>query len=86
MIRGISWFFSGYFLPLEHYPTLLAKIAQVLPFRAIIYFATAIYVGRFTGKAAVGVLLIQLIWAVALMGLGQLGYGVAFRKLVIQGG
>ena len=52
VIWDISWFFFGYFLPLEHCPTLLAKIAEVLPFRAMIYFPTAIYVGRFTGKAA----------------------------------
>lgn len=86
VIWGISWFFSGYFMPLELYPTLLAKIAEVLPFQAIIYIPTAIYVGRYTGQAVVGALLIQLFWAVVLIGLGRLGYRAAFQKLVIQGG
>ena len=86
VIWGISWFFSGYFLPLEHYPVLLAKIAEYLPFQAIIYSPTAIYVGRVTGKAMVRVFLIQLFWAVALMGFGRLVYRAALRKLTIQGG
>ena len=86
VIWGISWFFSGYFLPLEHYPVLLAKIAEYLPFQAIIYSPTAIYVGRITGKAAVRVLQIQLFWAGALIGLGRLVYRAALRKLTIQGG
>ena len=83
VIWGISWFFSGYFLPLEHYPVLLAKIAEYLPFQAIIYSPTAIYVGRITGKAVVRVLRMQLFWTVALIGLGRLIYRAAVRKLTI---
>ena len=83
---GISWLLSGYFLPLEFYPNFLAKIAAVLPFRAVIYFPTAIYVGRLTGQDVISAILIQFIWVIALMCLGRLGYRAAFRKLVIQGG
>ena len=86
VIWGLSLLFSGYFLPLEFYPAFLAKIAEVLPFRAIIYFPTAIYTGQSTGSALVAALLIQLTWVVVLMGLGRLGYRAAFRKLVVQGG
>ena len=86
IIWGLSLLFSGYFLPLEFYPALLAKIAEVLPFRAIIYFPTAIYTGQATGGALITALLIQLTWVVVLMGLGRFGYRAAFRKLVVQGG
>ena len=86
IIWGLSLLFSGYFLPLEFYPALLAKIAAVLPFRAIIYFPTAIYTGQATGGSLVTALLIQLAWVVALLGLGRFGYRAAFRKLVVQGG
>lgn len=86
VIWGLSLLFSGYFLPLEFYPALLAKIAAVLPFRAIIYFPTAIYTGQLIGERLITAVLIQLTWVVVLMGLGQLAYRVAFRKLVIQGG
>ena len=86
VIWGISWFFSGYFLPLEHYPAFLAKMAEYLPFQAIIYSPTAIYVGGITGNAVIVALLIQLFWTVALMGLGRFAYRAALRKLAIQGG
>ncbi len=86
VIWGLSMLFSGYFLPLEFYPTFLAKIGEVLPFRAIIYFPTAIYTGQLMGESLVTAMLIQLAWVAALVGLGRLAYRAAFRKLVIQGG
>ena len=86
VIWGVSMLFSGYFLPLEFYPAFLAKVAAVLPFRAVIYFPTAIYTGQLTGGSLVTALLIQLAWVVALLGLGRFGYRAAFRKLVVQGG
>ena len=86
VVWGLSMLFSGHFLPLEFYPTFLAKIAAVLPFRAVIYIPTALYVGQLTGSSLVGGLLIQLAWAIALVGLGRIGYRAAFRKLVVQGG
>ena len=86
VIWGLAMLFSGYFLPLEFYPTLLAKIAAVLPFRAIIYFPTAIYTGQLTGENLVTALLTQLFWVAVLVGIGRLVYRAAFRKLVIQGG
>ena len=86
VVWGLSMLFSGYFLPLEFYPTFLAKVAEVLPFRAIIYTPTALYVGQLTGSSLVSAQLIQLTWAIVLMGLGRIGYRAAFRKLVVQGG
>lgn len=86
VIWGISWFFSGYFLPLEFYPVLLEKMASLLPFRAVIYFPTAIYVGRLAGQKIITALSVQFIWIIVLMGLGRLVYRAAFRRLVIQGG
>ena len=86
VIWGLSMLFSGYFLPLEFYPASLAKVAAVLPFRAIIYFPTAIYTGQLIEESLVTALLIQLTWVAALMGIGRVAYRAAFRKLVIQGG
>ena len=86
VIWGLSMLFSGYFLPLEFYPAFLARVAAVLPFRAIIYFPTAIYTGQLIEEGLVTALLIQLTWVAALMGIGRVAYRAAFRKLVIQGG
>ena len=86
VVWGLYMLFSGYFLPLEFYPTFLAKVAALLPFRAIIYIPTALYTGQFTGSSLVSALLIQLTWSIVLMGLGRIGYRAAFRKLEVQGG
>ena len=86
VIWGLHMLFSGYFLPLEFYPAFLSKVAEALPFRAIIYIPTSLYTGQLAGRNLVVALLIQLAWAVALMGIGRLGYRAAFRKLVVQGG
>ena len=86
VIWGLHMLFSGYFLPLEFYPAFLSKVSEALPFRAIIYIPTSLYTGQLAGRNLVVALLIQLAWAVALMGIGRLGYRAAFRKLVVQGG
>ena len=86
IIWGLHLLFSGYFLPLEFYPAFLSKVAEVLPFRAIIYIPTALYSGQLVGRNLIVSLLIQLAWAIALMAIGRIGYRAAFRKLVVQGG
>ena len=50
IIWGLHLLFSGYFLPLEFYPAFLSKVAEVLPFRAIIYIPTALYSGQLAGR------------------------------------
>ena len=86
VIWGLHMLFSGYFLPLEFYPAFLSKVAEVLPFRAIIYIPTALYTGNLTGSNLAIALLIQLSWAIVLMAFGRICYRAAFRKLVVQGG
>lgn len=83
---GLAWFFSGYFLPLEFFPHWLAAIARTLPFAAMVYTPAAIYVGTFTGLAAVAAVLGQLVWAAVLLGAGRLLFALAHRRLVVQGG
>jgi ABC-2 type transport system permease protein len=79
-------FFSGFSLPLAFFPPLLAAIANALPFRAITGLPAQILLGQIAGEAIGSALLIQLIWTVALSGLGLLMQGAAMRKVVIQGG
>ncbi|MDE0297926.1 MAG: ABC-2 family transporter protein [Candidatus Poribacteria bacterium] len=86
VIWGLHMLFSGYFLPLEFYPAFLSKVAEVLPFRAIIYIPTALYTGNLAGSDLSTALLVQLAWATVLMALGRISYRAAFRKLVVQGG
>jgi ABC-2 type transport system permease protein len=83
---GICGFFSGYFLPLEFFPRWLAGIANLLPFPSMVYIPSAIYAGSLAGAAALMAVIRQLFWTLALIGAGRLLFGVACRRLVVQGG
>jgi ABC-2 type transport system permease protein len=83
---GAAAFFSGYFLPIEFFPSWLKAVARVLPFPSMVYTPSAIYVGSLAGPAAVMAVLGQLAWAVALVGVGRLLFARAHRRLVVQGG
>jgi ABC-2 type transport system permease protein len=83
---GMSWLFSGYFLPLEFYPEWLAAVTRALPFQAMVYTPSAIYTGSLAGSAALYAFLAQLGWTAALLGAGRLAFRTAYRRLVMQGG
>jgi ABC-2 type transport system permease protein len=82
----VSLFFSGMLLPLRFFPHWLALISHALPFQAIIQVPIDIYLGKHHGAALVGVLALQVAWALALLGLARLVLEAGTRKLVIQGG
>jgi ABC-2 type transport system permease protein len=83
---GANALLSGYFLPLEFYPGWLAAVARALPFPSIVYTPAALYAGQLEGAAAVAAVGAQGMWAAALLGAGRALFGMARRKLVVQGG
>jgi ABC-2 type transport system permease protein len=83
---GFAGLLSGYFLPLEFFPRWLAAIAHALPFPAMVYTPAAVYAGSIAGTAALGAVLGQLAWVVVLMGAGRVLFGIAHRRLLVQGG
>jgi ABC-2 type transport system permease protein len=82
----VSLFFSGMLLPLRFFPHWLALISHALPFQAIIQVPIDIYLGKHHGAALVGVLALQVAWALVLLGLARVVLEAGTRKLVIQGG
>ena len=82
----ILGFFSGFFLPLDFFPPVLAAIAQLLPFQAITGLPAKIFLGQLTGVALLQTLLLQLFWAMVLGFCAALMLRSAMRKVVIQGG
>jgi ABC-2 type transport system permease protein len=83
---GLGAFFSGYFLPLEFFPGWLQEVSRALPFAAMIYAPAAVYSGAAAGWAAVTVVVGQLAWVVGLLLAGRVLFGMAHRRLVVQGG
>jgi ABC-2 type transport system permease protein len=79
-------FFSGMAIPLRFMPHPLRDVCYALPFGSVIQTPVDVWLGKRDGASLVGVLALQLFWALALLGIGQLVLRGATRKLVVQGG
>lgn len=84
--RVVVDLFSGLLIPISFYPHWAQELIGFLPFQAISYLPTMIYLGRYDGTKAFTVLGEQLIWFVVLFAAGRLIWKLAERKLAIQGG
>ncbi|MDR3119722.1 MAG: ABC-2 family transporter protein [Clostridiales bacterium] len=88
-----SWHFqnaetilSGNVLPLWLCPAWLSTLTLFLPFRYFTYEPIALFIGKTRLEDAGRVLLIQLLWAAALVLLERVVSKRAINKLVVQGG
>ena len=79
-------FFSGMAIPLRFMPKLLRDVCYALPFGSVIQTPVDIWLGKREGAALVGVLALQIFWALALLAIGQLLLRRATLKVVVQGG
>ena len=82
----ITDIFSGALLPISFYPVWFQRAANVLPFQSIVYTPTQVFLGRLSGRDAVNVLLLQLVWVIVLWVFGYFFFRFAIRKVTIQGG
>jgi ABC-2 type transport system permease protein len=87
MARGATQeFFGGSLVPLAIMPAGFAAVAAVLPFQAIVFTPTWIYLGRLEGGALAWSLTVQLLWGVALFALGRVLWRKAAPHVRVQGG
>ena len=86
MRQVITDVFSGALLPLSFYPLWFQKAAGVLPFQAVVYTPTQIFLGRIQGSEVAHAFLLQAFWAVALWIFGHFFFQFAVKKITIQGG
>lgn len=92
-VHSIDWafhatarFFSGQVVPLWLFPGALGKLAEVLPFRSIIYIPLSIYTGILSGDAITQAIGFQLFWLTILLGISRLSWKRVQERLVSQGG
>jgi ABC-2 type transport system permease protein len=86
LVNVIIQFFSGFLLPIAFFPPILQTIARALPFQAMAGLPTQIVLGQIPPDQVGPTLLLQLVWAVLLIGGCFLVQAVALRKVVVQGG
>jgi len=82
----LSWFFSGFLMPIRFYPGWVSTIANLTPFPHMFNTVIEVYLGVIQGPELVLALVIQFIWSLGLIAFGQLILRAGVRKLVIQGG
>jgi ABC-2 type transport system permease protein len=82
----LSWFFSGFLMPLRYFPEWVNQIAHLTPFPHTVNSVVEVYLGVIQGSEIIHVLLLQVFWAAALIAAGQLTLRAGVRRLVILGG
>jgi ABC-2 type transport system permease protein len=92
-VRGpnqIGWltagFFGGFMVPLFLFPDWLRTVAAALPFASMLALPVETFLGKHTGTDLLGVLAVQALWALVLLGAGRLLLRRALRRVVVQGG
>ncbi len=82
----LSWFTSGFLMPLRFFPTWFQRLCQLTPFPYTVNVISEVYLGLVKGPQLIQTLTMQLAWAVVLILLGQLLLRAGMKRLVILGG
>lgn len=83
---ALSWFLSGFLMPLSFLPDWFIKLCYFTPFPHMVYTPVEIYLGLIPGNEIIFALSAQLGWFVILYFIGQLILRSGLNRLVIQGG
>ena len=83
---GVSWFLSGFLMPLRFFPEWFVRLCYLTPFPYMVNSPIEIYLGLLTPPAMLRVLLAQAVWIGILVAAGQAVARRGIRRLVIQGG
>lgn len=78
--------FSGAAIPLWFYPKTFKMIADILPFKYIIFEPLKIFLGKTTQAETLNILLMQLAWMAALLIIEKIVWHYAKRVVTVQGG
>ena len=83
---AMSWFLSGFFMPLRFFPEWFQRLCYLTPFPQMVNTPIEIYLGQLNPTQTVQALSVQVTWIIVLVILGQVTLMAGVRRLVIQGG
>lgn len=86
LIFVLSWFFSGFLMPLRFFPDWIQSVGKWLPFSAMFNTVIEVYLGVVQGSELVWALTQQVLWSIVLILAGQMVLRSGIRRLVILGG
>jgi ABC-2 type transport system permease protein len=82
----LSWFMSGFLMPLRFFPDWFVRLCHLTPFPATVNTVIEVYLGVLNGPEMAQALGFQLLWFLILLAACQITLRAGVRKLVIQGG
>ncbi|NKB67385.1 MAG: ABC-2 type transporter [Candidatus Latescibacteria bacterium] len=86
MMAVCTYIFSGMVVPLPLFPDWAQPILNFMPFRGLVDTPFRLYMGHIPASQVLAVVGHQLLWTLALVGLGRFLLHRGSRRLVVQGG
>lgn len=86
LLEDVTSLFSGSLLPLWFFPEKLYLLAEILPFRFIIYIPVTIYMGQYTLSEIQSLFFIMIIFLIILSIAVLILWNIALKKVMINGG
>ncbi len=87
ILKGsIIKFFSGSLIPLAFFPEVVRQVFEQLPFASMVYTPVMIYMGKIQGADLAIALAKQFVWVLVFIGLAQILWQWAKKRLAVQGG
>ena len=84
--KAIISIFSGIIAPITLFPVWFQNLANILPFKELIYTPINIWLGQITINDIYFVIIKQVIWGVILYILAKVFFNHAIKKITINGG
>ncbi len=84
--KSIISIFSGLIAPITLFPTWFQNVANILPFKELIYTPINIWLGQISINEILCIILKQVLWIVILYVLAKLFFNHAVKKVTINGG
>ena len=86
MLNLLMMFLAGNILPLTLFPDSWQKVITLLPYAQLLDTPIRIYTGQYALGQAPQALLIQLVWILLLVALGEWLWARHQKRLIVQGG
>ena len=77
---------AGAAFPLPLMPRIIRKVSDYLPFKLIGDLPFRVYSGNISVTSGISLVLLQVIWIIVLITMGQIVMKIALKKVCIQGG
>jgi ABC-2 type transport system permease protein len=86
LVINAAEIFSGGVVPIPFFPSIMQKIANILPFRYVSDLSFRIYTNNVSLQEGIKGLLIQAMWFIIIFIIGNILLKKSLKKVVVQGG